>query len=513
MKRTLAILTFCGLLIGCPNSRPVAKPAPKPVNAPDPLPVQQAHAYAETVTGLFVSLADFEDASDGQKGHTQVENFAITPPNRTGRRKFVVNITRTGAGSLEATLGPGAQLRFDSPDIHDFTGYTLLTMALYSEALRDDLQVTLVSRQGRWTSGRTLVTPGWNNVLIDIQRLADSKSFSTTSVREIRIGFADAIGDVTFNLDDIMLIDNRRRIEPTPPGIVLLKRGLDYELTMPEAKKPISLTQSSDGLWRLSQRRNILQLSSSPDKLTGLNEDLAVMGPRKVGRVEILEHNTQRIRLTNTWYFPTRAGEWASLAIRQVKWTHAIYSDGAWTTNVEINNAGGSEIRQVGLFLDRKAAWDAGTVASERIDSNFTGPIARWNYMSPGPGPDQKIAMDQYINPGRIEIQMGRKAPPSAGDANEDHFDESAGCYRLSANPAGHCRFTFHPPAGGKLNAVFHVTGPWGKTVSVNAAGLAIGDITRLKDGSVLFALPGEVKSPKRVEVTGKPKGLQANDN
>jgi hypothetical protein len=386
-------------------------------------------------------------------------------------------------------------------------------MALYSEALRDDLQVTLVSRQGRWTSGRTLVTPGWNNVMIDIQRLADSKNFSTTSVREVRIGFADAIGDVTFNLDDIMLIDNRRRIEPTPPGIVLLKRGLDYELTLPGAKKPITLTQSSDGLWRLTGRRNTLQLSSSPDKLSGLNEELSVMGRRKVGRVEILEHNKQRIRLANTWYFPTRAGEWASLAIRQIKWTSAIYPDGAWITNIAINNAGGSEIRQVGLFLDRKAAWDTGAIATERIDSNFTGPIARWNFMSPSPRSDQRIAMDQYINPGRIEMQMGRRDVHPDGDANKDRFDESIGCYRLSANRAGHCRFTFHPPAGGKRNAVFHITGPWGKTVSVNAAGLAIRDITRLPDGSVLFSLPGEAKSPRRIEVTGKPKALEANED
>ena len=155
------------LLSGCRLSPPVKPPAP-PENTPDPLPLQQARAYGETVTGLFVSLVDFEDAHDGPKGHSQVELFSIAPSDKRGRRKFVVNITRTGAGAMEVTLGPGASLAFASPDIHDFTGYTLLTMALYSEALRDDLQVTLVSESGNWTSHRTLLTPGWNNVLVDI---------------------------------------------------------------------------------------------------------------------------------------------------------------------------------------------------------------------------------------------------------------------------------------------------------------------------------------------------------
>ena len=502
MRLAFIISTICMLLAGCRTSQPV-KPPPPPANAPPPLPLQQARAYKETVTGLFVSLADFEDASDGQKGHAQAAQFSIVPSTKRGLKKFVVNITRTGAGALEANLGPGASLKFTSPEIHDFTGYTLLTMALYSEALRDDLRVTLVSDQGKWTSERTLVTPGWNNVLIDIQRLADIRNFSIMSVREIHIAFADAVGDVTFNLDDIMLIDNRRQIRPTPPGLKLLKSGLNYELTVPGRKKPISLAQGADGLWRMRGRKSALQLSLNEARLTGGKEDLAVLGQRKIGRVEILEHNKLRIRLSNTWYFPTRAGEWASLAIRQVKWSYTIYANGIWLTNVGLNNAGGEEIRQVGLFLDQKSAWDDGKIAAEKIESNFTGPIARWSYMTPAPDMNQDAALQQYIRPGRVEMHMGRtdSSPP---DANNDRFDESTGCFRLAANNAGHCRFTFHPPENGKRDAVFHIAGPWEKTVSVNAAGLPLRRITTLNDGSVLFVLPGKVTSPRRIEVTGK---------
>jgi len=505
------MLIFCVLLAGCPGSKP--KPPSKPEPRLAPLPIQQAQAYEETVTGLFVSLADFEDASDGSKGHSQVEHFSITPATKRGACKFVVNITRTGGGALEANLGPGAGLTFSSPDIHDFTGYALLTMALYSEALRDDLRVTLVSQRGSWTSGRTLVTPGWNNVMIDIRRLSDLKHFSTESVRQVNIAFADAIGDVTFNIDDIMLIDNRRRIQPTPPGVKLLKNGLNYELTLPGGKKPIALSQSPDGLWRMPGRRCMVQISAKQDPLVPGKEDLSLMGRRRVGRVEIPEHNELRIRLVNTWYFPTRAGEWASLAIRRIRWSHTIYADGTWITNAELNNAGGKAIRQVGLFLDRKAAWRDAVMSSERIESNFAGPVARWTYMTPGPDADGKAAMEQYVNPGRIEIHMGRRDINPPGDANKDRFDESRGCYSLWANQAGHCRFTFRPPDRGRENAVFHVTGPWDKAVSVNAAGAAIRNVIRLDDGSVLFVLPGKTASPRRIEVVGKPRPPQIDSD
>ena len=509
--RVIFVILIAALIL--PSCRP-PEPAPKPqapVSTLPPLPLQQARAYAETVTGLFASLVDFEDAPDGYKGHSQVEQFSIWPSNKRGDRKFVVNITRTGVGALEATLGPGAKLRFTGSDIRDFTGYTLLTMALYSESLRDDLQVTLRSESGDWTSHRTLVTPGWNNVLIDIQRLSKRNNFSITSVQQIDIAFADAIGDVTFNLDDIMLVDNRRQIEPTPKGVKLIKSGLDYELTIPGLKKNISLAQSKDGLWRMGSHQSIMRLTQNQTSLARGAEELSVMGRRKVGRVEILEHNTQRLRLTNTWYFPTRAGEWASLAIRQIKWTHAIYADGSQVTNVELNNAGGKEIRQIGVFLNKKAAWDDGAVSDERIEPSFTGPVARWNYLLASPEASEQSSFDQYLQPGRIKIHMGNPDLQAPGDANNDKFDESSGCYHLGANAAGHCRFTFHPAATGKRNAVFQITGPWDKDtkVSVNAAGLALRNLTRLDDGTLLFVLPGKITAPKRIEVTGKPKSLQ----
>ncbi|MDP7163572.1 MAG: hypothetical protein QF792_08775, partial [Phycisphaerae bacterium] len=129
-KQFLCILATCGVLIGCQgpsgHKPDVAKLAP--------LPIQQARAYGETVTGLFVSLVDFEDTPDGPSGFDQVEYFTIGPAGRTGTRKFVVNVTRTGTGAMAVTLGPESQLIFTSPDVRNLAGYTLLTMALHSEA-------------------------------------------------------------------------------------------------------------------------------------------------------------------------------------------------------------------------------------------------------------------------------------------------------------------------------------------------------------------------------------------
>ena len=496
-KQFLCILATCGVLIGCQgpsgHKPDVAKLAP--------LPIQQARAYGETVTGLFVSLVDFEDTPDGPSGFDQVEYFTIGPAGRTGTRKFVVNVTRTGTGAL----GPESQLIFTSPDVRNLAGYTLLTMALHSEALRDDLQVTLVSPSGNWTSHRTLVTAGWNNVLIDIQRLASVERFNITRVRELRIAFAEAAGDVTFNVDDIMLINNRRRLEPTPPGVTLAKRGLDYELTLPgRGAKPLQLRQCADGLWRLDRHQAAVRLAGPGEELSPGRDDLRLMGRRKVGRVAVVECNPIRLRLINTWYFPTRAGEWASLGIRKIRWEYTFYGDGRWVTGVRLNNAGGQEIALAALLLGESAAWDDGAVGDARSEVDFVGPVARWNYMWAAPGANRQAMEQAYMDPGHIEVLMGRGDVFAPGDANHDRFDESQGCYFLQADRAGHCRFKLYPGSTGVHGAVFRVAGRWGGKVSINVAGLAVRIAARLGDESVLFVVPAHITRPTRIEVTGK---------
>ncbi len=504
--KTLAIviLACCMGLTGCEGDR---RSRPKPAETPrlddvPPVSVQQSRAYPETVTGHFVSLCDFEDAPSGPRGHQQVEHFSIQPLGE-GHRKFVVNITRTGAGAIEVALMPRNRLVLAIPHVHDFTEYTLLSMALYSEALRDDLRVTLSSEGASWRSYRTIVQPGWNNVLIDIQRLRNVRNFNSKRVRTLVMEFADATGQVTFNIDDILLIDNRRQIKPTPKGLKLDKIGLDYRLALPGRSRPLKLTQSQDGLWRLGSDGPMVSLAGPDESCATDREDLALMGGRKVGYVEVVEHNATRLRLRNIWYFPTRAGEWASLAVRQIRWDYTFYGDGRQIAHVELNNAGGAEIRAVRLKLPAPAAWTTGKVAGELLVGRFAGPVGRWGFLYAPAGPKRDALHRGYITPGRISRTMADKAY-APGDGGRDGFDESQGCYFVKATKSGHCRFTIVPPASGLVDPVFRVAGPWKGKVRVSAAGLGVQDVTLAADGSALFILPGKIRSPLAVEVAGK---------
>ena len=507
-----ALLTALALAAGCePSGRvePARTDAPEASDAPatlrvDPLPVQQAKAYPETATGIFISLADFEDVPGGAKGYTQVAHFSVRPDAPGGQRRFVVNITRTGVGGIEADLPPGSELVFALPHAHDFTEYKLLSVAVYSRALRDDLCVRLLTDGASWRSHRTLLRPGWNNVLVDIQHLSKVKGFDATSVRSIRLGCADAAGPVRLNVDDIMLVDNTRTIRPTPPGIVLRKSGLDYALSLPGRPEPIALAQDADGLWRLAALGAQVRLAGPGEVLPGNGEHLALMGPRRVGLVELLEHNGLRVRLANTWYFPTRAGQWASLAVRRIRWEHTIYRGGRMVTSGLLNNAGGQEIASAQLRLPCPGAWSGGGLSDRFSLADFAGAVGRWNVLVSPPGAAGKAMAQNYLRPGRLREGIVARDVFAPGDADHDRFDESQGCFFLGAK-AGHCRFTVLPPAEGLWDPVFLVSGPWAGKVHVSSEGLAVEQTVRRMDGAVLFMLPGCLRRPTAMEVTGRP--------
>ena len=194
---------IAAFLVGCGE---VEAPRPKKLaTSVDPLPVQQLNAYPEVSTGRFVSLADFEDSFSGPPGHRQVQDFAIEPSGSEGDCKFVVNVTRTGAGAIRVVLAPKAELAFNIPHVHNFSNYTLLSLAINIQSYRDDLRVTLSTDSASWSYHRALVVPGWNTVLVDIRRLRQVSGFDTTAVRKVAVSFADAASPVTFYLDDVML--------------------------------------------------------------------------------------------------------------------------------------------------------------------------------------------------------------------------------------------------------------------------------------------------------------------
>ena len=507
MGRTFAPIVTALCLLGAVGGC-VRKPPPPAKEDPlrvDPLPVQQARAYGETVTGLFMSLADFESAPGRAAGHKQVDFFSFSGDSSDNSKRFVVNVTRTGAGAMEVTTGPGVDLVFTIPYLRDFSGQTLLTFALYSESLRDDLRATLSTDSVSWTSHRTLVREGWNYVLIDIQRLADAPQFDITSVRSLRIGFANAIGPVRFNIDDIMLVNNRRTIGGLPRGMTLVKKGLNYALVMPKMDPPMTIAQYNDGLWRTSPYQPAVQVLAPGAKPTGDREDLARMGQRRVGLVEILEKNPVRLRLANTWLFPDRAGEWLSMAIRQIRWEYTFYADGRWVTHVKLNNSGGKEAAGVKITFDRDVALTGSGIERRLVARGLGGPIGRWSYLW-CPRDDQGSQMlDNYISPGKVTVTLGEADAFAPGDPDGDRFDQSEGCYFVKAHASGHCRFRITPPPDTPVaQAVFRVAGRWEGKVHVAVEGVRIRGVVRLADGSILFVLPDELTRATTVEVTGK---------
>ena len=469
---------------------------------PDPLPVQQVKAYPETVTGIFLPLADFEDSPDGRYGRDQVKHFSISPGSGQAACNFVVNQTRTGAGAMEITLPERRQLVFTLPYIRDFAGFSLLSMAVYSPAYRDDLQVTLTSREASWPSHRALLVPGWNTVLFDIRRLWSVKGFDTTDVRTLNIAFTDAAEGVGFNIDDIMLVNNTRVLEPVPAGMKLRREGLDYKLTIGGLAEFV-LAQGPDGLWRLERHQAVVQLAEPGQSFAGSAEEIELLGARKIGQVSVLENNSVRVRLASAWFFPSRAGEWASMAVRGIRWEYTFYGDGRWVTYVELNNAGGGQIGPVRIVLPEEVASAKDTIARELVTKDLGGPVGRWSYMSAALEETGEMLQRNYLNPGKLSVTLAAAGDAAEGDVDKDGFDESQGCYFLRAR-AGHCRFSIVPPPGGLLNPVFRVLGGWKGKVSVNSEGLAIRHVAQLDDGSALFVLPGLVKKPTAVEVMGE---------
>lgn len=499
-KRQLLPSAFClaPLLCACclfavscqPSAPPPAPQAPKAA----PLPVQQAAVYPETLTGRFVSLADFEDAHE-HTGRTQLNNFLIEPLGG-GETKFVVNVTRTGAGAMEVTLLPKSQLVFNIQDFHDFTSYNLISLALYSESLRDDLCVELLGGQGRWSSKPTLVKPGWNTVLIDIARLAGQHNFDIKNVRTVRLYFADAAGPVVFNIDDIMLINNSRTITPVPPGLSLRKDGLDHTLSFAAGRDPVRLRQDDQGLWQLDSQPSIQLLAKGEDWPAQRGARLGAMGERTVGLLELLENNELRVRIASVWYFPSRRGEWLSLAVRQIRWEYTWYADGRFICCAELNNTGQGDIDRARMLCTGRVGW-AGGAKEAAASINNVGTTARWCFIDGGD-------LDSYVNPGTITIAVGQGGAYAPGDKDKDGFDESQGCYFLVAK-AGQCRFTLTPPPQGVVNPVFRLQGQWSGDVNVNSQGLPLRPVVKLADGGVIFSLPGKVTQPTTVEATGTP--------
>jgi hypothetical protein len=336
-------------------------------------------------------------------------------------------------------------------------------------------------------------------VLVDIQRLKYVRGFDLAGVRTLRMEFPDAGGAVRFNVDDVLLVNNRRMLTGAPDGIEIYKSGLDYTIRLRGRKTPASLSQSPDGLWRGMSLQPSVRIAGP----VGEGESLELMGARRVGAVEVLELNAIRVRIANVWYFPTRAGEWASLdGVRRIRWEYTFYGDGRWVAHVELNNAGGREISSVRIGWAKGARWSGAAAGGRVLNKKFSGIMERWSCLLPPPGEAGRVLGENYVRPGRLLPTIAAAGAHAPGDADKDGFDESQGCYFLKARK-GHCRFSIIPPPEGLQGPVVRVAGRWSAPVHVNTEGLAIREVVRLADGSVLFRIPGRLTRPTKVEVRG----------
>ena len=334
---------------------------------------------------------------------------------------------------MDVTLPAGGQLVLDFPAGLDIRPYKLLSMAVYSRSIRDDLTVTIDSDGGSWQSRRVLIQPGWNNVLVDVGRAGQGGSLDASKVRRLSLSFPDAAGAVWFNLDDVILIDNARRIAPAPAGVELFKSGLDYTLRLPGWPRPIRISQGADGLWRAGGIQADVRLAGPGEKLPETGEKLDRMGNRCVGEFELLEHNAMRLRLVGTWYFASRAGQWASMAARRIRWEYTIYCDGRCVVQGELNNAGGREISAVGIYAPTDAAFYGRSLSRSIELSEFAGQAGRWQYLVVPPGESGKLLSAEYLHPGTVRAVIAGRSVRGVGDHDRDGFDESQGCYCLGA--------------------------------------------------------------------------------
>lgn len=495
-----SVLACAALVAGCGGSKQADS-----VQLPHDTFVveQQTRTYEEAAGGIFVSLADFERQSDGRSGSQQVSLFSVEPPALSASTEFVVTVTRTGAGALSVSLPKGCKLVFSPGGGFDMSEYSILSVSIYVASVRDDLRILLDGPGGSWTSPRKLLRPGWNTVEVDVRRIRAGGWLGSPRVDSASLFFADAMGEVRFFLDDVLLIDNERSIYPAPAGMKLTRSGLDYSVSMPARGETIGLTQGVDGLWRLGRHQATIQLAGPDSSLPPGGEVLGVMGRRRIGQVELLEHNPVRLRFANTWYFPDRAGEWLSMSVRHIRWEYTLYADGRFVTHVVVNNAGGPMLDVLRMYLQHAAAWSAGVVAKDLVITDMTNPVGRWSYAIPPAGIRFDVLCSNYINPGRIEPSLASAVDVVDTDANGDGFDESQGCFRVRAL-GEHCRFWVHPPEEGILDPVVIVSGPWQAPVDVSCEGLAVRNVEVLGDGSAAFVIPGWLHEPAAVEVTGR---------
>ncbi|HWP40375.1 MAG TPA: hypothetical protein VNL70_05570 [Tepidisphaeraceae bacterium] len=140
--------------------------------------------------------------------------------------------------------------------------------------------------------------------------------------------------------------------------------------------------------------------------------------------------------------------------------------------------------RTLAIYHDGRSFWDGEfrPLSSEfRADANWA---------------------QQHLSPALIEIDpsMGRIDRRSPGDANNDGYNESRGCYRLiAAGPRLEC--TLIPRSVPLIRPLLEIADLPPGQVLVSMEGRLVEQAIRLPDGTLLVELPGRIDRPTLLSV------------
>ena len=498
------LLVVAATFGGCwPEQTPVTPVTPQ---APSLSPksdvaivTEQASAHPSLHKAEFLSLADFEHRSD-QDVKRQLDWFRLENPN--GRSRLALSKEAvSGEGSLEVRLARGEAIRFSFPETLDASDYWLIQLSVWLPQRRDDLQLTFHSRTGSWSSPRAQMDAGWNDLplgLTEMKRLTNVSRFDVRSITGITIQFTDLAAPLLFRLDDILLLNNARRIDSTPAKLGLWLWGGDYALKLPGWAKPLRIERGPDGLWRIGEHHPAVTcgMGSSPTRPAS-----EFLGVNRLGQLKIIERNRVRLRMESTWRFPLRYGAWMPVSMRYLRCRWTFYPDGRWVTELAMNNSGGELMKSLRVKLPIKAAWSARkTSSNEWLTDSHVGPMRRWCYLLAPPATATEM-YKSYLTPAKLEVGYG-KYVYVAGDVMGDAFDESQGCYVVGGRN-GQCRFSLRSRAALLAPSVVRVLGPWTTAPTIRVTGGFVDTVELLADGSALFRINMTTAAKVNVEVRG----------
>lgn len=489
----LAVLAGCDRTALRGLGEPVSARPAEPEEAPLP------GRYADVAPGRVRLLGDFESRG-GRTGLDRAMEWTLIGDPQLGERDWTDARAASGAGCLVATLPPAGELTWTLASPESVDGYTLLCLAVHVREPRCDLRVRLGGTGRSYTSPPKLLRQGWNHVEVDLRVLAG------LSLRVIGLSVNNPDKPVEMLVDDVVLLDNRRAIGPTPPGVLLRAEGLGWSLSVP-GSKDIEIAPGADGLWRLGEDQPTMRLRGvgepAEQRADVLRESLDWLGADRIGQARLVESNSLRVRLELTWRFPAGTRPYRSMLDRWVRWEYAVYGDGRRVVSAWLSNAGGEPIEEVSLAMARPVSWAGGATQQRLIERDFIGPVGRWNALvGVGTLPGRAVRRN-YLQPAALELVWGEDAFYAAGDMDRDRFDESQGCYAVAAR-SGRCRFTLRPGGEAMVRPIVRVAGPFGQVPAVQASGRVVREVVLLADGSALLALPGQYDGAVTVEVVAR---------